>query len=103
MKYHTKKTDQNQKDIVRDLRKIPGITVDLDHDDILVGYRGKTYWFEIKNPERITKAGRPWKDKGQTQQKQGELEENWKGHYQIVWKIEQILEQLNIETIEGEI
>lgn len=104
MRYRNKKTDQNQKDIVSYLRKIPGITVDIDHNDILVGYKGKTYWFEIKNPVEITKKGRTRRNKsGGTQERQEKLAATWRGHYQIVWSINQILEQLNIETIEGEI
>ena len=94
MKYRTKKTDNNQKAIVAELRKIPGVSVITDHDDILVGYKGKTYWFEIKNPESITKSGRPWKDKRQTQQKQKVLADTYNGHYQIVWTLEQILDEI---------
>ena len=41
------KVDANQADIVKELRAL-GYSVELNHDDILVGHRGKTYWFEIK-------------------------------------------------------
>ena len=49
------KIDANQPDIVKDLRKIKGVTVELNHDDILVGYKGITYWYEIKTPESVSK------------------------------------------------
>ena len=91
MGYRRKKTDANQKDIVMVLRQIPGVKVDTDHDDILVGYKGRNYWFEIKNPEAITKQGRPAKDKRSTQQKQKKLDDEWPGQYDIVWNLDQIL------------
>ena len=48
--------DKNQNDIVKELRKIPGLSVQLDVNDILVGYQGKTYWYEIKeNPTSAVK------------------------------------------------
>lgn len=78
--------DANQPEIVDTLRKIPGVKVELSHDDILVGYKGKTYWFEIKVSEKAKK-----KDS------QLELEQNWPGHYKIVWDIEQIFNELGIK------
>ena len=42
-----KKVDANQPDIVKELRKL-GYSVELDHDDIIVGHNGRTYWYEIK-------------------------------------------------------
>ena len=97
MNYRRKKNDQNQKDIVAQLQKIPGVGVQIDHDDILVGYRGRTYWFEIKNPNEITKSGTLAHKSRLTEQKQEALALLWPGHYRIVWKIEQILEDLGIE------
>ncbi|KKK84038.1 hypothetical protein LCGC14_2787400, partial [marine sediment metagenome] len=48
------KIDSNQREIVKSLRKIPGITVELNHHDFLLGYKGKTYWFEIKNSDCVS-------------------------------------------------
>ena len=77
--------DQNQPEIVKALRKIPGVTVELGMDDILVGYQGKTYWYEIKVGEKS--AVKP---------SQVKLLENWKGHYKIVWNLEMILEDIGM-------
>jgi len=77
------KVDSNQGDIVKDLRKL-GYTVEVGHDDILVGANGKTYWFEIKVNE-----------KSQVKESQKKLLKSWKGHYAIVWSTEMILEQIN--------
>ncbi len=64
----THRTDANQGEIVGFLRAIPGVTVaslsqvGAGVPDILVGYHGRNYLFEIKDPEkppsqrRLTKA-----------------------------------------------
>ena len=55
LRYASRK-DQNQKTIVDGLRKV-GIRVhvlnDRDIPDLLVGYRGRLYLFEIKDGEQI--------------------------------------------------
>ncbi len=90
------KTDNNQSEIVRALRKIPGIKVEVGHDDILVGYCGKTYWFEIKNPDQVSKKT------GSVLQSaiassQFRILATWSGHYSIVWKLDQILTEIGLE------
>ena len=45
--------DANQPAIVKALRDIAGVTAYLDVDDILVGYKGVNYWYEIKDPEKV--------------------------------------------------
>lgn len=79
------KIDANQPSIVKALRKIPGVTVELGMDDILVGYQGKTYWYEIKVSE-----------KAKVKPSQEKLLAEWKGHYKIVWSIEMILEDIGM-------
>ncbi len=76
------KPDQNQKEIVRDLRKL-GYSVEVGHDDILVGYRGATFWYEIKANE-----------KADIRASQESIYQNWKGHYRIVWSLDMILEDI---------
>ncbi len=47
---HAKKRDLNEPEIVKALRAI-GCTVLLaDHPDLIVGYRGRTFLLEVKNP-----------------------------------------------------
>ena len=61
--------DNNQKEIVKSLRDIPSVTVATNHDDILVGFEGKTYWYEIKSQRALNKDGKvrenekPWSEK----------------------------------------
>jgi len=89
--------DDNQNDIVKELRRIPGLTVEPDHDDVLIGWMGKTYWFEIKNPEVKKKCG--GYRKGAIKPHQQNLKETWTGHYEIVSTIEEILHSLGINKV----
>ncbi len=89
------KADDNQADIVKALRKIPGVTVEVDHDDILVGWRGRTYWFEIKNPDRALTVDGKLKDSEITDTERQRLT-LFNGHYEIVWSLGQILITLGI-------
>ena len=81
-----KKVDANQPGIVKELRKL-GYSVELDHDDILVGHNGRTYWFEIKVNE-----------KSEIKESQKKLLKEWKGHYSIVWTTEMILKEIANDT-----
>lgn len=75
--------DANQPEIVRGLRRLSGVTVSLDKDDILVGYKGSTYWIEIKVSE-----------KSKVKPSQEKLLKEWSGHYAICWTLEQILYEI---------
>lgn len=79
------KTDKNQQDILDQIRKVPGLKAEAGHDDILVGYKGLTYWFEIKTGP-----------KADIRDSQTKLLNEWTGHYQIVWSVEQILETIGV-------
>lgn len=74
------KVDANQNEIVAELRKLDGITVEVGHDDILVGYGGRTYWFEVKTGPRA-----------EIKATQTKLLDSWEGHYAIVWSAQMIL------------
>ena len=86
------KIDNNQSKIVDSLRDIPGVSVQVGMDDILVGRDGKSYWFEIKNPECANKAGKVRDSAIKPSQK--ELLRNWKGHYAIVTTLDEILDAI---------
>jgi hypothetical protein len=86
--------DKSQPAIVKALRQM-GYSVALQHDDILVGWAGKTYWYEIKTPTATGKIAYAGGVSGKkTKSKQQELKDNWRGHYRIVSTLEQILEDL---------
>jgi hypothetical protein len=77
-----RKVDANQPQIVKELRAL-GYSVELDHDDILLGHNGRTYWFEIKTgPKAVIKES------------QKKLLAEYKGHYKIVWSTEMIIKEL---------
>lgn len=89
------KIDKNQPEIVKALRAIPGVTVELSHDDILVGYKGRTFWYEIKEPGAVSKTtGEILESEKKTSQIK--LEAEWKGHYKIVWNVDQIINELGV-------
>jgi len=82
-----KKIDANQPAIVKDLRKL-GYSVELDHDDIIVGHNGNTYWYEIKTGP-----------KADIKPSQVKLLNEYRGHYKIVWSVEMIID--DIKLMEG--
>ena len=90
-----KKIDSNQPAIVEALRKIPNLSVELDKDDIFVGYKGVNYWYEIKDPEKVFNKDMTFK-KGAIKDTQTKLLAEWKGHYKIVWSLDMILEDIGI-------
>lgn len=84
------KIDKNQPDIVKALRKINGVTVQLAMDDILIGYKGTNYWIELKEPETISKkTGKINESAIKDSQKKLRIE--WKGQYSIVTSLNEIL------------
>jgi hypothetical protein len=88
--------DRNQGQIVKALRKIRGVTVQTGMDDLLVGYKGFTYWYELKEPEKVSKkTGELLESAIKPSQKK--LRDTWKGHYRIVWSLDQILAELGIK------
>lgn len=92
------RVDENQSAVVAALRKIPGITVAPGHDDILVGFRGKTYWYELKSPDKIRKRDQKL-GAGVLKESQKKLIDEWRGHYKIVWTIDQILTDIGVINV----
>lgn len=82
------KNDKNQPEIVKELRTIPGLTVETGHDDLLVGYNGKTYFYEIK--ETPTSA---------VKDSQYKLIKDFTGHYRFAFSAKDILQDIGIERI----
>ena len=96
MPRYAKRTDNNQADIVSQLRSIPGITVETDHDDILVGHKGITYWVELKNPNVVKKSGELQANALRNSQKR--IKEKWSGQYLVAWSVKQILEEIGVRV-----
>ena len=92
-----KKIDANQPQIVEDLLTIPGISVELDCNDILVGYKGNTYWFEIKNPDTVSPKTNTLRE-GEITDSEKKRRDTWRGHYRIIWTLGMILEDMGIKS-----
>ena len=87
------RVDENQSEIVQGLLYM-GATVQLLHavgqgcPDILVGFRGKNYLIEIKNPEKPKGDQRLTKD-------QEQWHSLWSGQKAIVRTVEEALQVIN--------
>jgi len=87
------RTDENQPEIVALLRDVPGVSVETGHDDILVGYRGMTFWYEIKSNITVSKkTGKVLETRIKNDQKR--IREEFKGHYRIVSSFDEIIEDI---------
>lgn len=76
------KVDNNQTSIVDELRAI-GASVETNHDDLLVGFNNRNYWFEVKNDPRhyvLFSQLKPY---------QRSLTKNYKGQYHVITNSEQ--------------
>jgi hypothetical protein len=91
------KIDKNQPKIVAELEKRPGVKTRVGVDDILVGYRGKTYWYEIKNPEyaQSKRTGKLLDSAKRDDQKK--LDDEWTGHRETVFSVGEILADIGYQ------
>jgi len=86
------RTDGNQPQIVQDLRKIGasvaiGSAIGKGFPDLVVGYRGKTFLLEVKDPSK------PKSDRQLTPD-QVKFRDGWNGHYAVVETSEQAIDSL---------
>jgi hypothetical protein len=89
-----KKVDSNQPTIVKQLRQIPGISVAHTHivgegyPDLVIGYKGKNFLCEIKDPEKPPSARKLTPDEEKFHAK-------WTGQVAVVETITDILKIIN--------
>lgn len=89
MKYGAK-VDGNQRQLVRELRRLPGVSVFPAHavgggfPDLVVGYQGRNYLLEIKDPAQPP-SGR--KLTGPEQR----FRDGWRGQYAVVLCLDDVL------------
>ena len=88
------RVDSNQQKIVHILRRLPGVTVEVGHDDILVGVAGSTYWFELKTLKCVGKDGKIRESEITDSEK--DRRANWRGHYSIVSSLEEIMIEIGL-------
>ena len=87
------KVDDNQPEIVRQLRKLKGISVKHTHVikgfcDLCIGYDGNNYLFEIKDPEK------PFSKRKLTD-KEKEFHDAWTGQIDTIYYVCEILDIIN--------
>jgi hypothetical protein len=80
--------DKNEIDIVNELKKVPGLTVEREKDDLFVGYKGVNYWYECKVSP-----------KSKVKETQYKLAKEWQGHYRFCFSAQDILQDIGIEQI----
>jgi hypothetical protein len=91
-----KKVDDNQKDLVKQMRRIPGLTVKHTHMvgdgyvDVNVGFRGVNYLFEIKDPKKPPSARKLTPD-------EEKFHAEWTGKIDVVHSIDDVLRILNLK------
>lgn len=87
--------DGNQAALVAALRRIPGVSCAVTSSlgggfpDLVVGHRGRTYLFEVKDPAQPPSA-RALTTAEQT------FEQSWGGHYAVVLTLEDCLRAMGI-------
>jgi hypothetical protein len=92
-----KRTDANHKELIDKIRQIPSASVFSTHEvgkgfpDIVVGYRGINYMFEIKD-------GKKTASQKKLTQAEIKFHSNWTGQISVVEKIEDILNILKIKV-----
>jgi hypothetical protein len=90
-----RKVDDNQKELVKLIRMIPGVTVKHTHMvangfvDIVVGHRKTNYLFEIKDPKKPPSARKLSADEER-------FHKEWTGQIDVVETIEDVIKILGI-------
>jgi hypothetical protein len=90
-----RRTDGNQQIIVRGLRRVPGCSVfdasriGAGFPDLVVGYGGKNYLIEIKNPKQA-----PSRRRLRAEQSQFGL--SWRGQYSVAETLDDCLSILGV-------
>lgn len=86
-----KKTDQNQKEIVKVLRQVGADVLDLSAvgggcPDLVVAWRGENVFVEVKNPQT----------RGKLRDTQKEFFDRWRGKKIVVYSADEALQKLGI-------
>lgn len=82
-----KRRDENEPEIVKALRDIGATVIELDKFDLLVGFQGRDYKIEVKNPDKRWRITDVQKD----------LIDNWRGSpLHIVKTVEEAIAVLKV-------
>ena len=89
------KIDDNQNDIVKKLRCIPGVSVHITSSlgkgfpDIVVGHRGRSHLIEIKDGAKVPSKRKLTPD-------EQEFKDKWTGCYFVANSFDDIIKYLNL-------
>jgi hypothetical protein len=90
-----KRADANQPQLIRSIRKLPGVSVFLTHTvgkgfvDAVIGFRGVNYLVEIKDPGKSKSRKKLTPD-------EETFHRNWTGQVAVVETLEDVLKLLNL-------
>jgi len=87
-----RKRDQNEPSIVAALRAVGATVEQLDIVDLLVGYCGGNWLFEVKTPSGL-------KRKSKTAERQAKWQHEWAGQVHIVSSPEEALRRIGIQAV----
>lgn len=91
MSRYARKVDANQDQVIAELEKIPGLTVQRNHDDFLCGLLGFTFWIELKSDQAKKKGGYR---KGAVKKSQEQILQTFTGHYIIAGNYNEIVQNM---------
>jgi hypothetical protein len=90
-----RKADNNQSSLVKQMRKIPGLTVALTHTvgngfgDAVIGFRGRNYLVEIKDPSKPPSAKKLTPDEQR-------FHDEWTGQISVIETIDDVMKIINV-------
>lgn len=90
-----KRADANQSELVKQIRKLPGVTVKHTHivgdgfTDLAVGFRGINYLFEVKDPKKPPSARKLTPD-------EEKFHAEWTGSIHVVETIDDVIKILGL-------
>lgn len=91
------RVDDNQSAIVKSLNRVPGVSVEADHHDLIVGYRRRSWWIEIKTEDaRSKKTGKVKPSELTPSEKRRLADPNFQ--YDVCFSAEEILKVIGVIT-----
>lgn len=88
-----RKVDSNQAELVKQIRKIPGVSVALTHIvgngfvDGIIGYQKRNYLCEIKDPSQPPSKRKLTPD-------EEEFHRNWTGQIAVIMTLDDVIEMI---------
>ena len=96
MPVYKKRNDENQAEAVQTLRSCPGMTVLTGHDDMIVGFQGRSLLVEWKSDRAVSKrTGKVLESRIKKSQKK--IREEFSGAYIITSEVNDIFAHFGIQ------